>query len=96
MHKVDKLIIGGGITGLSAASFLEKDYDYLVLESSNELGGYCKTTKRNGFVWDYSGHFFHFRNSEIKQYMMSEMNCEKVEIQKITDIDYTINNYTLN
>ena len=88
MHKVDTLIIGGGITGLSAASFLEKDYDYLVLESSNELGGYCKTTKRNGFVWDYSGHFFHFRNSEIKQYMISEMNCEKVEIQKITDIDY--------
>ncbi len=88
MQKVDKLIIGGGITGLSAAAFLGKDSDYLVLESENELGGYCKTTKRNGFVWDYSGHFFHFRNTEIKEYMMSEMACEVVTVKKITDIDY--------
>ena len=88
MHKVDKLIIGGGITGLSTAAFLGKDSDYLVLEGTGELGGYCKTTKRNGFVWDYSGHFFHFRNDEIKQYMMSEMACEVVTVKKITDIDY--------
>ena len=88
MHKVDKLIIGGGITGLSTAAFLGKDSDYLVLEGASELGGYCKTTKRNGFVWDYSGHFFHFRNDEIKKYMMSEMACEVVTVKKITDIDY--------
>ena len=30
MHKVDKLIIGGGITGLSTAAFLGKDSDYLI------------------------------------------------------------------
>ncbi|MBC8397991.1 MAG: NAD(P)-binding protein, partial [Flavobacteriales bacterium] len=88
MHKVDKLIIGGGITGLSTAAFLGKDSDYLILEGDSELGGYCKTTKRNGFVWDYSGHFFHFRNDEIKKYMMSEMACEVVTVKKITDIDY--------
>ena len=88
MHKVDKLIIGGGITGLSTAAFLGKGSDYLVLEGASELGGYCKTTKRNGFVWDYSGHFFHFRNDEIKKYMMSEMACEVVTVKKKTDIDY--------
>jgi len=88
MQKVDKLIIGGGITGLSTAAFLGKNSDYLVLEGADELGGYCKTTKRNGFVWDYSGHFFHFRNDEIKEYMMSEMACEVVTVKKITDIDY--------
>ena len=88
MRKVDTLIIGGGITGLSVASFLGKDKDYLVAEGSNELGGYCKTTKRNGFVWDYSGHFFHFRNKDIKEYMMEHIDTEVVEVQKITDIDY--------
>jgi len=88
MRNVDTLIIGGGITGLSTAAFLGKDSDYLILEGASELGGYCKTTKRNGFVWDYSGHFFHFRNNEIKKYMMSEMACEVVTVKKITDIDY--------
>lgn len=88
MHKVDTLIIGGGITGLSAASFLKKDHNYLVLEGSSELGGYCKTTIRNGFTWDYSGHFFHFRNTDIKNYMMSRMECDVVEVKKITDIDF--------
>jgi protoporphyrinogen oxidase len=88
MLKTDILIIGGGITGLSVASFLGNEEDYLILEGGSELGGYCKTTIRNGFVWDYSGHFFHFRNKEIKDYIMANMDCEVVEVEKITDIDY--------
>lgn len=85
---IDTLIIGGGITGLSTAAFLEKNHDYMVLEATDELGGYCKTIERNGFVWDYSGHFFHFRDSEIKDYVMENMQCDVHEIKKITDIDY--------
>ena len=88
MVKTDILIIGGGITGLSVASFLGNQSDYLILEAGSDLGGYCKTTIRNGFVWDYSGHFFHFRNKEIKDYIMANMECEVVEVEKITDIDY--------
>jgi protoporphyrinogen oxidase len=88
MIQTDILIIGGGITGLSVASFLGNQEDYLILEASSELGGYCKTTIRNDFVWDYSGHFFHFRNKEIRDYVMSNMDCEVVEVEKITDIDY--------
>lgn len=88
MTKTNILIIGGGITGLSVASFLGKKEDYLILEANSELGGYCKTTIRNDFVWDYSGHFFHFRNKEIKDYIMANMDCEVVEVEKITDIDY--------
>lgn len=91
MRKVNTLIIGGGVTGLSVASFLGKDYDYLVLEGSNELGGYCKTKIQNGFVWDYSGHFFHFRDRGIKDYMFENIDCEVVEVEKITDIDYNRN-----
>ena len=61
MDKTDILIIGGGITGLSLASFLNSK-DYLVIEKEQSLGGYCKTTIKGDYVWDYSGHFFHFRN----------------------------------
>ena len=33
---------------------------------TREIGGYCKTVKKDGFVWDYSGHFFHFKHPEIE------------------------------
>lgn len=86
MIKTDVLIIGGGITGLSTAAFLDRDY--LILEASDEVGGYCKTTIRGEFVWDHSGHFFHFRNPEIKDWIMEKMESKMVSVRKITDIHY--------
>lgn len=83
------IIIGGGITGLSYALFKNND-DYLILEKESEVGGYCKTTERNGFIWDYSGHFFHFQHPEIKQLIMSKLyeKGDIVEIDKCTHIKY--------
>ena len=81
------LIIGGGITGLSAASFLPHS-DYLIIEKDSIPGGYCKTTTRGEYTWDYSGHFFHFNNPEIKDYVLANMESEMLQVTKITDIDY--------
>ena len=39
MEKIDILILGGGITGLSLASYLNDNEDYLILEKEKELGG---------------------------------------------------------
>jgi protoporphyrinogen oxidase len=78
MDETGTLIIGAGATGLSYANFTS-DPDYLVLEADSEVGGYCKTIKQDGFVWDYSGHFFHFRRPEIESYLVSRMpkDCVK-------------------
>lgn len=84
------LIVGGGITGLSAASFLPHS-DYLVLEKDSTPGGYCKTTIRGEYTWDYSGHFFHFNSPEIKDYVLENMESEMLQVTKITDIDYNKN-----
>lgn len=86
MQQTNVLIIGGGITGLSLASFIGDDY--LIVEKDSEVGGYCKTTIRNGFVWDYSGHFFHFNNQEIKDYVLENMECEVVTVNKKSHIYY--------
>ena len=67
------LIIGAGISGLSYAAFSDKS-DYQIVEKDLEIGGYCKTIKRNGFVWDYSGHFFHFRNENIKNFVLGVLH----------------------
>lgn len=71
------LIIGAGISGLSYANFCGHD-DYLIIERDTSIGGYCKTVKKNGFTWDYSGHFFHFRDEKIKEYLLKGMNEDSI------------------
>lgn len=81
------VIIGAGISGISYANF--SNNPYLLLESEKEIGGYCRTIKRNGFVWDYSGHFFHFRNRDIKEFVCKNINISQlVETRKHTQIYY--------
>jgi protoporphyrinogen oxidase len=79
VESVRHLIVGAGITGLAAAAFL-RDGDYLVLEADREIGGYCKTIKRDGFVWDYSGHFFHFRHAAIESWLRARMVGQNVRV----------------
>lgn len=73
------VIIGAGVTGLSYANFTHNDY--LIFDQSTIPGGYCKTIHQDGFTWDYSGHFFHFTDEKIKNYVFSRM--EHQEIKKI-------------
>lgn len=81
------VIIGAGVSGISYANFSHNPY--LLLESEKEIGGYCRTIKRNGFVWDYSGHFFHFRNPDIKEFVCKNIQVSQlVETQKHTQIYY--------
>lgn len=51
------IIVGGGITGLSAAYYLQKEikenklpYKVKLLEASDRIGGKIKTLKRDGFI----------------------------------------------
>lgn len=81
------LIIGAGITGLSYAAYTRNDY--LVIEKEMEPGGYCRTIKQDGFVWDYSGHFFHFQDDGIKQDIMSGIPADHIhKVKKHTQIKY--------
>jgi protoporphyrinogen oxidase len=71
------LILGAGVSGLAFADWL-RSADYLLVEAEDEIGGYCRTVKRDGFVWDYSGHFFHFRHPEIERYLVDRMGGQRV------------------
>ena len=85
------LIIGAGISGLSYANFCNHD-NYMILEKESEIGGYCKTIKKDGFTWDYSGHFFHFRNKKIKNYLLKEMQDQEIlDVKKFSQIFYKHN-----
>lgn len=91
MESVRTLIVGAGVTGLATAAALSerRDDDYLVLEADREIGGWCKTVKKDGFVWDYSGHFFHFRHPEIERWLRDRMAGHPVvTVRKRTFISY--------
>lgn len=66
MRKVEYLILGAGVSGLAFANHVGHS-DYLILEREREPGGYCRTTKRGEYVWDYAGHFFHFSHPQLKK-----------------------------
>ena len=80
MDSVDTLVVGAGVTGLAFANASRETSDdtILVLEAADEPGGYCKTILQDGFVWDYSGHFFHFRQPEIEAWLRARMPGREV------------------
>lgn len=59
------LIIGGGLTGLSAAWHLGDDA--LLLEAAGEVGGLCRSYRKEGYLFDVSGHLLHFRRPVIRR-----------------------------
>ncbi len=82
------LVVGAGMTGLSFAHFIDSD-DVIVLERDAEIGGWCKTVHQDGFVWDYSGHFFHFRDPEIEKMLVAQMPPDSVAtVQKDSRVLY--------
>ena len=87
MKSVNSLIIGAGISGLTFANYTKKDY--LIVEKESEVGGYCRTIKKDGFVWDYAGHFFHFNTDEFKNKFLKQMPKEDIIFnEKCTKIVY--------
>lgn len=81
------IIIGAGISGLTYANFTKNPY--LILEAENHTGGLCNTVFQDGYVWDYSGHFFHFQDQQIASYVSERIdNDGLVKVDKHTQIRY--------
>jgi protoporphyrinogen oxidase len=58
--KIPVIVLGGGISGLTAARTLqEQERDFLLLERCPTLGGLTRTVEVGDFCFDYTGHFLH-------------------------------------
>lgn len=76
MDKIKYLIVGAGISGLTFANYIKNDY--LILEKESEVGGYCRTIRKGDFIWDYAGHFFHFKTDEFRNIFLNKVNDEDI------------------
>ncbi len=80
-ESVDYLVIGAGVTGLGFANAIREHTPaarVVVVEAEAEPGGYCRTVTRGGFVWDYSGHFFHFKHADVEAWLRARMPGQDV------------------
>jgi protoporphyrinogen oxidase len=85
MERFDYVVVGAGVSGLGFGNAIRAESarrgrppSVLVLEKEQEPGGYCRTIEQAGFVWDYSGHFFHFRRPEIEAWLRERMPADSV------------------
>ena len=89
---VDVVVVGAGVSGLGFANRWRErrpDERVVVLEAAAEPGGYCRTVERAGFVWDYSGHFFHFKHQAIEAWLRARMPGQDVRtVERIAKIRY--------
>jgi protoporphyrinogen oxidase len=70
------IIIGAGISGLSAGHILNGDY--LILEKTSSPGGLSGQYQANGFVFDYGGHYFHFQNKAVVKEFVEKFHTFKM------------------
>ncbi len=81
IEHADIVVIGAGVSGLGFANWYRAKHPnakVIVLEREHEPGGYCRTVVQDGFVWDYSGHFFHFREPAIEAWLRERMPGQEI------------------
>lgn len=71
IEQVDTLIIGGGVSGLSAARFLSLagKNDYLLLELENDLGGNARMGQNEISAYPLGAHYLPIANNYLSEYI---------------------------
>ncbi len=76
------VILGAGLAGLAAAGQLRRAgrTDLRVLERESRPGGLCRSEQVDGYTFDYTGHFLHFRRPEVQSWVSGLIgeNLQKV------------------
>ena len=74
------VVLGGGLAGISAAMHLKRPY--LLLEREERLGGLARTTERDGYRFDHTGHWLHLRHDYMKQLVKRLLGDSMVEVTR--------------
>lgn len=86
------VIVGAGLAGLSTAYHLS-GMPYRVYEREDEVGGLCRSYRKDGFTFDYTGHLLHFRQPEIKA-LVEQLLAGKLQKHTRKSFIYSHRTYT--
>src|SRR5437868_7966720 len=59
------VIAGGGLAGLSCAR--ELGSGFTLIEAEDRVGGLARTEIVDGFSFDFTGHWFHARDEQVRK-----------------------------
>jgi protoporphyrinogen oxidase len=80
-------ILGGGLTGLTLAVNLKKEYE--VLEKDVDCGGLCRSLQEEGFTFDYGGaHIIFSRNQDPVDFMKDMLGDNLVRGRRNNKVFY--------
>lgn len=74
------VIVGGGLAGLSCAR--ELGSDFVLLEGEDRLGGLCRTEVIDGFSFDWTGHWLHARDPQMREAIARWLSGNLLEVQR--------------
>jgi protoporphyrinogen oxidase len=74
------VILGGGLTGISAAYHLRRPW--LLLEKESRLGGHARTDVTDGFHFDKTGHWLHLRDPYAKKLIADLLPGKMVQVAR--------------
>ena len=106
MH-VDTVVLGGGLTGLSAGYHLQAagSGDFVILERDGDVGGLARTEVYDGFSFDHSIHILYTEDEYAASWIRDDLLAGELERQDrrsycysagvYTEYPYQVNNYGL-
>jgi protoporphyrinogen oxidase len=74
------VILGGGLTGISAAIHLRRPW--VLFERESQLGGLAVTRERDGHSFDRTGHWLHLRDPGMKKLVGETLPDQMVEVER--------------
>ncbi len=92
----DIVIIGAGLTGLSAAYHLEQNgfYNYLLIEKEAIVGGLCRSVYQDGFTFDFAGHLLHVHDDYFRSHIEHVIGFENLNSIKRRSFIYSCGIHT--
>lgn len=85
------IILGAGLTGLSCAYHLKKNYQ--IFEKELFPGGLCRSIKTGGFTFDITGHLLHLHDPYVEKLVRSFLKRNITTITRKAWI-FSKNSYT--
>lgn len=90
------VIIGAGLTGISAAYHLEQQgfFDYKIFEKEQTIGGLCRSVQQDGFTFDFTGHLLHISDPYFKDLLQKIVGFNSLNAINRQSFIYSHNTYT--